>query len=190
MDSKYLYILILLFPLIKSEICDLKYCYRTCENTACSNCCAFSIFSSSTSPSDCAPLTITCNDTLPPKNNPSNSTNNNTNNNTDTSSNDNTNNTNGLSDENIIAMMVDHYGTTYFGLKKSLILPLQAGGAALAGILFLLLIFQIYWKCFRFKNKIRTDSFESNQPFGNSLQDKNYKSEPGFDGKPVLENIA
>lgn len=195
MHSKSLFIFLFLFPLLESEVCDEKYCYRSCQNSVCSNCCAFALFSSSSAPSDCAPLTIKCTDVIPIVN-PTNSTSNSTTNNTKNTSNITTNNSNtntvkiGLSDEELIALMIDHYGMPYFGLSKTLILPLQAAGAALAGLLFIILIFQIYWKCFRFKNKIKADSFESHQPFGNSIPDRRFRPDPGFDGKPVLENIA
>lgn len=202
MNTKVIFILLSFIPFLKSEVCDAKYCYRTCQNTACSNCCAFSIFSSSSSPFDCAPLTIKCTDELPTINTTTNSTSNSTTNSTSNTTNNTEKNTNtvqiGISDEELIALMVNHFGMPYFGLNKAIILPLQAAGAALAGLFFIILIFQIYWKCFRFKNKIRADSFESNQPFGNSNPDRRFRPEPdrrfrpdpGFDGKPVLENLA
>ena len=65
----------------------------------------------------------------------------------------------GLSDEQILKAMTSHYGNSYIIMSKIMIKALMAAGAGVAGLFLIVLIFQIYWKCFRYKTKVRTDSF-------------------------------
>lgn len=123
--------------------CDSLYCYTQCTNCS-SKCCGNKVASGSplAQAAICADNITLCG-----------LTENKTEENPDITSSE------GLSDEQILKAMTSHYGNSYIIMSKIMIKALMAAGAGVAGLFLIVLIFQIYWKCFRYKTKVRTDSF-------------------------------